>query len=138
MQRNIEIELIECGKTVFIAQSDEIEAEYNFLKNKYPWHKFYKGKEILRESFHGVIFRLVRNLKLPFYYKSLVETGIQGRVEQEVISRAHFSRKPASNEHPMIVRDIGLDGAFSTFIIIWSVAVVASLPAFVFEIRFCL
>ncbi|OXA48139.1 hypothetical protein Fcan01_16927 [Folsomia candida] len=78
LQRNIELEVIECGKTVFIANSDDVEAEYNFLSKNYPWRTFYKGKQVLLESFYGVVFHSAGNSRLPFYYKRLVETGIQG------------------------------------------------------------
>lgn len=141
LRQSIETELVECGKTVFIARSEDLQTEYNFLSSKYPWHKFYRGKEVLHETLTGVVFRFTRNSKLSFYYKSLVETGIQGRVEQEIASRANLHRDPVASESMKNFKEIKsgdsiqLNGAFSTFLIVWSAAVAISLPAFVFEVR---
>lgn len=140
-RRNVEKEVVECVKTVFVARSDNLEVEYNFLSKNYPWHKFYKGTQVLSESPYGVAFRSAGNSRLPYYYKSLVETGIQGRIEKELVIRKSLLRKPAAPENVKKFKDveegdhIGLGGAFSTFFVVWGAAVPISLPAFVFEVR---
>lgn len=138
---DIELEVVYCEKTVFIASSDTFEAEYIFLSQNYPWHKFYKGKEMLRESSYGVAFRSAGNSKVPLYYKFLLETGIVGRIQQELISRLSLRRKHSSAEYLTRFRDIeegdpvGLAGAVLTFFIVWGVAVSLSLPVFAFDVR---
>lgn len=47
LRNSIESELVECGKSVFISKSDEIEAEIKFLERHYPTRKFYV-KRVLR------------------------------------------------------------------------------------------
>ncbi|OXA37134.1 hypothetical protein Fcan01_28110 [Folsomia candida] len=132
-QQDIEREVVKCGKSVFVAYSDVLEAEYAFLSKHYPWHEIYKGREIYNIASYGVIFRLAGISKIPGYFKSLVETGIYGRVEEEIALRKNLKRKPASFGGS---RDdsLGLGTALATFFILWGVALSASLPVFAFEL----
>lgn len=138
-QQTIQSELIKCGKTAFIADSNIIETEMNFLSVKYPWHKFYKGKDVLEMSMIGVVFRYTGLSKVPRSYKSLVETGIHGRVEQELIERDSLLRKSTSNGENIrridVEERLGLGGMLSTFFIVWGVSIGVTLPPFVFEVR---
>lgn len=141
LQRLIEIEVVACGKTVYISNKDSIEAEFAFLSKNYPWHQFYRRKEILPMASHGTAFQYTGNSKLPIFYKSLVETGLHHRIEQELVARHNLHRKPAAPEFQKKFRDkeegdaVGLNGSFSTFFIVWGAAVTISVPALVFEIR---
>lgn len=44
LQRSVEYELLECGKSAYISSMDIIKTEHNFLAKYYPSKRFYKGK----------------------------------------------------------------------------------------------
>ncbi|OXA39308.1 hypothetical protein Fcan01_25941 [Folsomia candida] len=139
LQQRIEEEIIQCGKTVFIAQSNVVEAEHIFLSKKYPWHKFYKGSEILWVSWYGLAFRYAGFSKIPGYYKSVIESGVYGRIDQELSKRVNLDRNPVISRDAQKVSSkrtgLELEGEFSTFFIIWSSAIAIILPIVAFELR---
>ncbi|OXA40643.1 hypothetical protein Fcan01_24504 [Folsomia candida] len=141
MQEKIESEIIKCGKSVYIVKSDVIDAEYVFLSKSYPWRKFYKGKQILESSSYGVAFRMTGISKIPVYFKSFVESGVHGRIEQELIARINEGRDPVEDRDlgkPRKFEEVdslGFEGTFATFFIIWGIAIGLALPVFVFEVR---
>ncbi|OXA42219.1 hypothetical protein Fcan01_22783 [Folsomia candida] len=141
-KKDIERDLVPCGKTVFIAYPDVLEGEYAFLSKHYPWHKFYKGKQILPSNWYATVFRHVGISKIPIYNKYLVESGVFGRLWYEMYIRLDFGRKPATDESARrfkqpkeSVNSLGLGGAIQTFFIVWATTVVLTLPAFGFEVR---
>ncbi|OXA41091.1 hypothetical protein Fcan01_23943 [Folsomia candida] len=138
LQLVTEKEIIKCGKSVLIALSDDIEADYEFHKKSYPRRRFYKGKKNMPTFFSGEAIRSEGPSKLPVYYKALVETGLRGRVEDEVVARKYVRRKPVGTEEVKVIDEyepLGLSGAFSTFFVLWGVAVLISFPVFMAEIR---
>ncbi|OXA37105.1 Glutamate receptor ionotropic, delta-2 [Folsomia candida] len=92
-QQDIEREVVKCGRSVFVAYSDVLEAEYTFLSKNYPWHKFHKGKEIFDIASYGVTFRLAGISKIPGDFKFIYEAGIYSRVEEELALRQNLKRK---------------------------------------------
>lgn len=141
-KKNIETDLVECGKTVFIDYSSALEVEHAFLSKHYPWHKFYNGKQILHSKSDGLVFRGVGISKVPAYNRYLVEAGIFGRLWYELNNRLNLGRKPAANasaggfkKHKETDIYVGLEGAIQTFFIIWGTAMALALAMFVFEMR---
>lgn len=87
---------VECGKTVFVAESSEPQSEFAFLSRNYFWIKFYKGRDTLEPYPVGGLFTKPYNSKVPFYYQVLFEAGIVGRLRVEKETKRNFGRKPAT------------------------------------------
>ncbi|OXA45922.1 uncharacterized protein LOC118437747 [Folsomia candida] len=134
MQRKIETEIVDCSqKAVFIAQSDDLKFEYDFLTLNYHRKEFHKGQEILSPRPKGLIFDDEGFSKMPKYYTSLIETGIYARIEQELGYRAMADREPAIS----ISKDdssfsLGLNGGVVTIFVLYGVAVAGSVLFFWF------
>ncbi|OXA64831.1 hypothetical protein Fcan01_00476 [Folsomia candida] len=136
VQKNIETEVVDCSrKTVFIAKSDLLQFEYEFLTWSYYGTKFHKGKEILNPLQVGLIFEGEGLSKVPKYYKGLIETGIYARVEKEVESMAMSDREQAINRRNERSFSLGLDGGIVTLFILCGVVVTSSILCFWFEYR---
>lgn len=83
----VETEVVNCGKTVLISKSNMVQAEYEYLRRKYPNKNFYKGNQILEANQEGWVFRRAGSLKVPLYYKFLVEAGVFLRLQEEITAR---------------------------------------------------
>lgn len=103
LQKSVELQVIKCGRTVFVAQSFNLDAEMYFLTRKYYWIKFYKGRDQLDNSPYGWVIkggsksRVTENLRAQF------ETGIHQRLREEEFGRKYVGRKPV--EERIIVED---------------------------------
>jgi hypothetical protein len=79
-----QLEITNCPKkSAYIATPQKIEMELDFLSRNYKNKKFYVGKDLLDEIFEGLAFTMVRNTKIPLYYRILIESGIYGRLMVE-------------------------------------------------------
>ncbi|OXA46896.1 hypothetical protein Fcan01_18162 [Folsomia candida] len=127
VQSHLEKELIQCGKTVFIADSDNIDAELDFLRKYYPAKRFYKGKEIFDHiDFHWEVIQYGAS-KVPSYLRALLESGIYRRLRIEEINQKYLGRKPLERGLQSSL-PVQLDGAISTLFILCSgIAVFAML-----------
>ncbi|OXA49246.1 hypothetical protein Fcan01_15353 [Folsomia candida] len=94
LRSSVESELVECGKSVFISKSEEVQAEFKFLERHYPTRKFYKGKEILDKVSIGWYFYRHGLSKIPKYFVDLVETGIFQRLREQERNYKNLARKP--------------------------------------------
>ncbi|OXA49800.1 hypothetical protein Fcan01_15573 [Folsomia candida] len=82
-------EIVRCGKSVLISKAVEMGLKFDEMSRKYFWRKFYKGKDILNYVLVGWTFAGEGNSKVPQYFQSLYESGIQGRLDLEVAMRKH-------------------------------------------------
>lgn len=74
---------MDCGRTVFIARSDQIQAEYRFLDKHYYTKHFYVGDQILLDVPFGWSFFEIKFSKVPKYFKDVFETGIYGKLKKK-------------------------------------------------------
>ncbi|OXA42070.1 hypothetical protein Fcan01_23189 [Folsomia candida] len=133
LRNNVESELLESGRSVYISKSDIIEAELNFLTKHYPKKRFYKGKEIFQKDDYFWNMKKVGESKVPKYFKAVAESGIYGRLGLEEIHQKYLGRKPVKREKSG--GDVTLDGAFLTMFIICGGTVALASFAFVVEVR---
>lgn len=136
LQHSIENELIDCGKSVFIAKSGVVEAEFQFLERHYPTRKFYKGKDILEKISFGWQFTDRGISKLPKYFKAAIETGIYGRLRKEEIYQKSLHRTPVMKLKTEMATPFGLDGAISTLFILCGVVLFVASFTFMTETFF--
>lgn len=90
-----------------------------------------------------MVFRYVGISKVPSYNKYLVETGVFGRLWEELYIRLNLGRKPATNHSVRRYKQpkesdisLGLDVAIQTFFVVWITAVSLALLSFGFEVRY--
>lgn len=116
----VEMEVVECGKTAFIAESLVLESEFEYLTRKYARKKFYKSKDVLDLSLSGVVIMLLQGCyKLSVYYRNLVETGIYERLMVEQRSREWYKRKFGGLVAPQTFSDkMTMDGCIVTLFIL--------------------
>lgn len=132
IRNSIEREVVNCDKkTVLISPLDSLDAEYNFLSNNYPYKKFYKGRDTLvgaRGFIIGMTFTIDGKMsKVPKYFQYLIDTGIYGRIVQELSDRKFSSRKPAVRNDLEGVTAFGLDGTIVTIFILSGTCVILAL-----------
>lgn len=80
----------------------------------------------------GITFNYAGNSKVPSHYAALFETGIYGRLMDEIRSRLNFRRVRAGKFTPPSNK-MTLDGCIATLFILWGA--VASLGLFSFGVE---
>ncbi|OXA45905.1 hypothetical protein Fcan01_19304 [Folsomia candida] len=95
LRRNIEREVLQCGKTVFVGKSSEITVEYEFLSRKYPDVKFFMSGESIQNYPSGISIRNGWNSRVIRGFKSVVEAGIWSYVEKVELRGKNLNRTPA-------------------------------------------
>ncbi|OXA43024.1 hypothetical protein Fcan01_22233 [Folsomia candida] len=136
LAHEVEGELVECGKSAFIAKSDVLQSEFDFLKRHYPSRKFYKGKDIMGLVTSSWRFYYQGRSKVPMHVKALIETGVYPQVEKEETYNKNFRRKPVKKFKPdQPAPPIGLDGAVTTLFALCGVTVLAVCFTFIVEVR---
>lgn len=145
---SIEEELIECGKSVFLADVEEIARWKTYLTARYPWEKFYVSKQTIYSGIVGWSFDTYEGTKasiIPKMFKGMVETGLYERArdtEREMKFRKRRMRKIAEDEGTRSYKGLQADrktalklgGSIDTIFIIWAALLTGSILAFLSEI----
>lgn len=92
-RKEVEKEVVDCGRTVFVASAGEFLGEFDFLSRNYPWIKFYKSKDIFMPNPYGIAINNAGVSKIPRNAQILVESGIHARLTREINERKNFQRK---------------------------------------------
>ncbi|OXA39893.1 hypothetical protein Fcan01_25293 [Folsomia candida] len=136
LRDSVETELLDCGKTVFVAKSDIIRAEYQYLRKHYFAKKFYKSTQISEYFPFGLYFLETIASNVPKYFKDIFETGIYGRLKVEEARLKYLNRKPVKKfQDQQLFESLGLDGAIVTVFIICGITIIVAGIAFLFEVR---
>lgn len=132
-QKLIESEIVLCRKSVFIAESDNLAAEFEFLSKNYFWIKFTRGKEVRTSMQFGLIFDGEGFSKIPGYYKILIESGIYHRVDEEMQLRKWARRHPVSGRSEAKPAMMQLDGGLVTPFVLCSAVLLGAISCFLVE-----
>ncbi|OXA49431.1 hypothetical protein Fcan01_15918 [Folsomia candida] len=127
-------EVAMCGRSVLIVDAFEMGFMFADMTKRYFWRKFYKGKDILNFALGGWKFEGEGNSKVPQYFESLFESGIQGRLELEMMMRK-YSR---NSNYAIPKREddsVRLRGAILTLFILWGALISLSVLIVIFELR---
>lgn len=137
LQGSIEKEVVQCGKTVFIAKSSEIRMEYEFLTRKYPRKKFLLSDQAIQNYPTGLAFQFPLRSRVIQSFNGIVETGIWGHFESEETRVKNFNRTPAiviEQSNNIILTNIAtLNGALPTVFILTGSLICAAIVAFTLE-----
>ncbi|OXA42031.1 hypothetical protein Fcan01_23178 [Folsomia candida] len=124
LQKSVEKEVVDCRrKSVFISHEHLVDEEYRLLSKYYAGKKFYKGRDVLASGslFNGLAFPLVgKGSRLVRYFSYLVNTGIYGRIEQELGERRMLFKTAAvtlSKVNDRVV-PLSLDGTIVTVFVL--------------------
>ncbi|OXA48280.1 hypothetical protein Fcan01_17194 [Folsomia candida] len=131
----IEREVSNCGKTVFIANTNILDAEVDYLRKRYYTTKFYKGEDSILDITLGWIFDRPGNSKIPRYLKALLENGIHSRLVKEQHGREYRERRKTWSPIPPRVSPMAVEGAIVTFFLTCAVVFGLSIVFFVLECR---
>ncbi|OXA49053.1 Glutamate receptor 4 [Folsomia candida] len=137
LQGIIEREVVQCGKTVFIAKSSELEMEYNFLARKYPRTKFFVSDQEIQVYPSGISFQFPFQSRVVRGFKSVVATGIWNHAENEELNGKNFNRTPAivmDQSTNIILTNIAtLNGALPTVFVLAGCLISVTILIFVIE-----
>jgi hypothetical protein len=107
----------------------------DFLSRNYKNKKFYVGKDLLDEIFEGLAFTMVRNTKIPLYYRILIESGIYGRLMVEKVGRGNRFQKPVKDKVLRLEGVSSLEGGLVTLFILCGAGISLAGITFCFECR---
>lgn len=124
--KEVEKEIVDCKKSAFVARSGELEAEAEYLTKKFLSLEFYKSKDIFMPQSFGISISFSGVSAVLRNAKRLVESGIHGKLKQEMHKRRNFKRERVVEYKPPRDR-MTMDGFISTlFIICGGLAAVAN------------
>lgn len=133
----IEGEIIECGKTVFIAKSSDLRLEYEFLSNKYPNIKFFTSSQVVQNVPSGILFRHPWKSVVIKNFINVVEYGIWTHVDKAEKGRINGQRSPvlkqSARDTPVNIAT--LVGALPTVFILSGGLVTVAILVFSVECR---
>lgn len=127
ISKQIEKEVVKCGKTVFITKSTEIFSEYLYLSKKYYWKTFYLSKDMLSIQITGFVSKYASNSEVPRYLKSFVESGIWKRIHEEEWSMSIERRGRKAQIRPDKQKPVELDGSILTCFVMYGIMISLSL-----------
>lgn len=132
----VELQVVACGQTAFVAESTELGSEFDFLSKNYGWKSFYKGRDILDPLPFGGLFQKPYSSKVPFYYEALFEAGIVRRLREEEATQRLRGRRPAVDQWTRDFSDkMTMGGCIDTLFILCSALVGLSGLGWVIECR---
>ncbi|OXA41278.1 hypothetical protein Fcan01_23953 [Folsomia candida] len=127
LQSSVEGELLGCGKSVYVAKSNAIQAQLDFFAMHYPRKKFYKGKEVLGRFTLSIKFYYKGRSKVPKYFKSLIGAGIYHNLRKGDTYLNNLRRKPVNKlEMEELAPPIRLHGPIVTLFILYGTMVLVA------------
>jgi hypothetical protein len=137
-----QLEITNCPKkSAYIGKSKEIAMQLDFLSRNYKSKNIYMGKDMIEEKFEGLAFAKVRNTKIPWYYRILIDSGIYERLMVEKAGREKLSRENTFQKPVKIKENLRLEGVSSlegglvTLFILCGGGIGLTVLAFCFECR---
>lgn len=113
----IEKDIVDCDKkSVFVSSVDTIRDEVEYLKRNYFHLKFHVSRDVLNETQMGWMLSGEGSSKIPVYFKFVVESGIHGRLMEEVSRRKLRKRIKTTGmkSRNELVGSVGLKGGIVT------------------------
>lgn len=94
----VELETVDCTqKTVFVARSDLLNIEFEFLSKSYPRKLFKKSVNSLSTVMIGWFFDVMEASQISKNFRLLSESGIYGWMTQEMLVSLNLNRTAALN-----------------------------------------
>jgi hypothetical protein len=143
MAAAVEKEIVDCGRSIFIAELNELRAELLYLKRNYPEITFYVGNGTIKSGETQKLLWLYYghgNPILAQYLRHLLQGGIRTHILQIQSHRNYLERRIGTDiikEQKQTVTEMDMNGSIQTiFIILVAVLLLAS-SAFLSENLYC-
>lgn len=137
-----EHELRECGKSVFVDTTTQLNSYHKYLSEHYPSIEFYRGSNtagILRKLV-AIMFRTCGHSVLPGKFQQLLETGIYDKVKEygrkntlalsNNVTKQLFVRGSSMYSERPRVNKIKIEGSVQTCFIIFGVVQILAILLF--------
>jgi len=92
----VEEELINCQKSVYVEQSDQLEFQY--MSENYPKKRFYYLQDTFALTEKKWSFHNLEKSKIPFYFSMFLQSGIFHELHKLKVSRYHLKRRSMTSE----------------------------------------
>lgn len=139
LRGQIERDVVQCEKTVFIGKSSDIKSEYEFLLKNYPDIQFFMSTPGAQSSTSGMSFRHAWRSRVVKSFKRLTETGILTRTIKQDLSNQNRNRTPAiamEKDKDFSPTNIAtLRGTWPTVFILVGSLIGVTIPIFIIECR---
>ncbi|OXA39942.1 hypothetical protein Fcan01_25234 [Folsomia candida] len=137
LRGSIEQEVVQCGRTVFLAKTSELQTEYDFLVGRYPRTKFFKSTEQINTFSTGWSFLYPRKSVVVKGCKSINEAGILTFAEKWKPYQINVSRTPVMEQSKSVklLKIATLEGAFLTLFIVTGGLICTTIFVFIVELR---
>ncbi|OXA38385.1 hypothetical protein Fcan01_26807 [Folsomia candida] len=136
LSKLVEAEVVKCGRTVFIAEWEEVAQQYFYLSKKYYWKNFYISEDSLMQDIALLSFRNIDGSNVPTKFKAYVEAGIWSRLEEAGWARKFDRRRKSEREHgPGTQVAVPLDGSILTLFVLCGMVISIALLLFGKECR---
>lgn len=133
-QKYVEEEISLCEKSVLAGENYQIDTEFEYYGGKYPWKKFYKGKDSLRPSVRVWSFEGGgRGSKVPRNFEALFESGIYAKLENQLARRIYAKRGRRSLNGEELDKPMSVYGGIVTLFMVTGVIVSMGGVLFVIE-----
>jgi hypothetical protein len=135
----VEKEIVGCGKSIFIAESNELQAELRYLQRNYPGRNFYIGNDTIEQGTRRKLYwdyNYFGNPVMAKYLKRLVQTDIRTHILTIQSHKTYLERRVGTkiikaDERPAMGMD--MSGSIQTIFIILSAKFVLASFVFLFE-----
>jgi hypothetical protein len=142
MAAAVEKEIVDCGRSIFIAELNELRAEVLYLKRNYPERTFYVGNGTIESGEMRKLLWEYYDYGTPIlaqYLRHLLQGGIRTHILQIQSHRNYLERRIGTDfikEQKQTVAGMGMSGSIQTiFIILVAILVLAS-SVFLMEILY--
>ncbi|OXA53882.1 hypothetical protein Fcan01_11250 [Folsomia candida] len=92
VQRQIEREVVQCGKTVFVGRTSEVKLEYEFLSKKYPDVQFFMSTEAVQSYPTGILIQHGWKSRVVQSLKGVTESGIWTHTKEQELRLKNLNR----------------------------------------------
>lgn len=116
--RAIEREVVDCQKSVIVAEPGPLGGEMEYYGRQYPWLKWYRSKDTLLSGATGIRIEDPGSSRVPRNAAGLVEGGIYGSLMKEKHARRNLRRRRIGAFKPPKRKRMAMDGSFSTVFIL--------------------
>jgi hypothetical protein len=135
----VEKEIVGCGRSIFIAESNELQAELRYLQQNYPGKNFYLGNGTIEQGTRRKLYWNYRDFGNPVmaeYLKRLVQAGIRTHISTIQSHKIYLERRVGTQiikaEGPPAM-GMDMSGSIQTIFIILSANFVLASFVFLFE-----
>lgn len=137
LRQLVEKQLVKCDKSVYVGETEQINAKSLFLRRNYAGLKFEKGKDTM--EFYPFGFTFIAQgpsvRKVPLLFRTIVETGVHRKLVQDEWSLMYCNVTGAVKLEQNETTESLLAGSLMTFFILWGTSIGIAITTLSYECR---